>query len=61
MYCEYCEHTPCICDDEEDFYDEEWQEEQEQLALAECTCGAWVWSQKQGRFVLVADCCCGRT
>lgn len=41
------------CDDERAF-------EQEQLELAECVCGAYHWSEKLGRFIQVADCCCGK-
>jgi len=50
--------------DEEDKLDEmdiAEYEEQENLALADCVCGAYHWSQKQQRFVQVADCVCGRT
>jgi hypothetical protein len=46
-------------EDEEDFpYDEqEWENER----FSQCTCGSYVWSNKECRFLHVADCSCGRT
>jgi len=56
-------------DDEEDFEEDEdgyaWCEEQrresEMERLSQCTCGAYVWSDKRAEFVHVADCICGNT
>ena len=45
-------------DAERDEYEEQ---EEENERLSACTCGAYVWSMKRGKFVHVADCICGNT
>lgn len=47
-------------DDDEPFLDDDEYQDRENERLAECTCGAWQWSQKRGEFVHVADCVCGK-
>ena len=49
-------------DDEEDGFDpDDDDDDREFERLSECICGAYIWSQKAGRILHVADCCCGRT
>lgn len=42
-------------EDEDDYYDED----EPDYTDFDCTCGAWVWSDKQCKPVHVADCICG--
>ncbi len=44
--------------DEFENYDPEREQEKEDERMAECHCGAFQWSQKQGKFVQIADCVC---
>jgi len=55
---EWVEDDP---EDELDDIDPKEIEEEENLEKGTCICGAWVWSDKQKKFIHVADCCCGRT
>ena len=55
-WCKVC-HTVQDMEDDDDFdYDDYVEKENERMA--ECTCGAFVWSKKQGRMVQIADCIC---
>jgi len=53
-----CIHE-CDISIEEDFEYDDWQEKENE-DMAECICGAYVWSQKSHKLVMVADCICGR-
>ena len=65
--CHDCYDCPkCQIEDEDDDreyseLDEEDAFDDEQDRLAQCTCGAYSWSVKQGRYLTVADCVCGNT
>lgn len=36
-----------------------YEEEEEDYIDFDCTCGAWRWSEKAGKPIHIADCCCG--
>lgn len=66
-YCAECgiptrsvQHT--LCDECEDYIDEldgGFYEEEPDYSDFDCTCGAWQWSEKEGKPIHVADCVCG--
>lgn len=66
-YCSEC-GVPCFydicddCDDERARIDSDyWEQDDDEPDYSDfdCTCGAWEWSEKQGRPIHIADCICG--
>lgn len=53
--CEECEN---IFNDY-DTYDDQYEDEEPDYHDFDCTCGAWHWSEKQGKPIHIADCICG--
>ena len=51
------------CDDERARLDSNYfcqdDEDEPDYSDFDCTCGAWVWSEKAGRPIHIADCICG--
>ena len=63
MKCENCGHY-CHCEDEADDYEDHnledyEQDEEDNLKIFDCICGAWVISKQSGKIIHVADCICG--
>lgn len=40
-------------------YDDYYHDNEPDYSDFDCTCGAWQWSEKQGKPIHIADCCCG--
>lgn len=54
--CSLCDERYDEDDERDDYDEEEWMREQERMA--ECHCGAFVYSKKLGEYIHVADCVC---